>query len=381
MTAAAQQASAGSSAHVAARVAFDRIRYANCWEDGLLLVDALQPAPGKRILSIASAGDNSLLLLSKGAEVVAADLNQTQLACLDLRVVALRHLDDRDALAFLGFCSGSDRQETYRQLRSDLRPFSQTYWDAHPEAIQNGVIHAGKFEAYFRLFRTKALPWVHSRKDVEELLTAKTATERQVFYDRVWNSWRWRTLFRFFFSRFMMGRLGRDPEFFRYVEGSVGDRILARTRTALCDLEPAENPYLHYILKGSFEGAMPEWTHPEALAGIRKYADQLTLFHGGVEEAAAAMPGYDGFNLSDIFEYMDEPTTVALYGQLLRAARPGARLAYWNMLVPRERPDQYQKEVAKLGHDADVLFARDRACFYSAFRLEEVRETSQGGAG
>jgi len=30
-------------------------------------------------------------------------------------------------------------------------------------------------------------------------------------------------------SRLMLGRLGRDPEFLRYVEGSVAARLLQRT--------------------------------------------------------------------------------------------------------------------------------------------------------
>lgn len=42
------------------RARFDLIRYANVWEDAELLVAALRPGPGKRFLSIASAGDNSL---------------------------------------------------------------------------------------------------------------------------------------------------------------------------------------------------------------------------------------------------------------------------------------------------------------------------------
>ena len=66
-------------------VSFHFIRYANCWEDADVLCEALQPRKGMRILSIASAGDNSLALLAEGAEVVAADLSIAQLACLELR--------------------------------------------------------------------------------------------------------------------------------------------------------------------------------------------------------------------------------------------------------------------------------------------------------
>jgi len=185
---------------------------------------------------------------------------------------------------------------------------------------------------------------------------------------------RWRWLFQLFFSRFMMGRLGRDPEFFRYVEGSVADRILARGRYALIRLETHNNPYLRYIMTGGFAEAMPDWTRPEVLAGIRRYADRLTLFHGGIEAAAAqyGADGFDGYNLSDIFEYMDEASGAILYERLLSHARAGARLAYWNMLVPRRCPQRLAASVTPLDDLADSLFARDRAFFYSAFRVDEV---------
>lgn len=363
------------SAAVASRVAFDRIRYANCWEDSALLVETLRPAPGRRILSIASAGDNSLHLLAHGAEVVAADLNLTQLACVELRVVAVRHLSDHAALAFLGFYPVDDRLAVYAGLRDALTAGARAFWDANPGLIASGVIHAGKFENYFRLFRTRLLPLVHRRRVVEALLQPRDAAEREQFYEQQWNNRRWRWLFKLFFSRFMMGRLGRDPEFFRYVEGSVADRILVRSRYALTQLETHNNPYLRYVMTGGFATAMPDWTQPEILAGIRRYADRLTLFHGGIEDAAAryGADGFDGYNLSDIFEYMDEDSGACLYCKLLAHSRPGARLAYWNMLVPRHCPARFGDCVTPLDELARDLFARDRAFFYSAFRVDEVR--------
>ena len=41
------------------RARFDLIRYANCWEDADILCAALNPGPGKTIVSIASGGDKS----------------------------------------------------------------------------------------------------------------------------------------------------------------------------------------------------------------------------------------------------------------------------------------------------------------------------------
>lgn len=44
------------------------------------------------------------------------------------------------------------------------------------------------------------------------------------------------------------------------------------------------------------------------------------------------------FNLSDIFEYMSPAAHEAAYRSVLDCARPGARIAYWNMMVPRRAP-------------------------------------------
>ncbi|MFI0459233.1 MAG: DUF3419 family protein, partial [Candidatus Thiodiazotropha endolucinida] len=77
------------SSEVAARADFSQIRYAQCWEDADILVEALGVDRGGVCLSISSAGDNALALLGAGAEqVVALDLNPAQLACLALRVAA-----------------------------------------------------------------------------------------------------------------------------------------------------------------------------------------------------------------------------------------------------------------------------------------------------
>jgi S-adenosylmethionine-diacylglycerol 3-amino-3-carboxypropyl transferase len=107
---------------------------------------------------------------------------------------------------------------------------------------------------------------------------------------------------------------------------------------------------------------------------LKRNLDRLTTFEGPIEEAAAAHrgAGFDGFNLSDLFEYLDEPTGAALYGKLLETARPGARIAYWNMLVPRRLGPTFPGRVHSLDAEARALFARDLAFFYSAFVLEEA---------
>jgi S-adenosylmethionine-diacylglycerol 3-amino-3-carboxypropyl transferase len=357
------------------RVRFVRIRYANCWEDAAVLTAALQPASGKRILSIASGGDNAFALLAGGAEVVAADLSAAQLACVELKAATIRQFDRDETLAFFGIRESLSRPAHYAQLRGELSLAARTFWDEQPAAIDGGFIHAGKFEHYFHLFRRRVLPLVHSRRTIEALLKAKSEPEREEFYWRRWDTWRWRLMFRVFFSRWVMGRLGRDPEFFRYVEGSVADRILSRTQYALTVLPTHENPWLHYILTGNFTQALPPYLEPDMFARVRDGLNRLTLHLGPIEEAAEQHrgAGFDGFNLSDIFEYLDAESSAGLYERLLAAARPGARLAYWNMLVPRACPTSCAARVQPLTAQAAELWACDRAFFYRGFVLEEVR--------
>ena len=356
------------------RADFSIIRYANCWEDADVLLAALRPAAGKRILSIASAGDNALALVGEGADVVAADLSPAQLACLELRVAAFRRLEYEELLGFLGVRPAKDRTGVYRRLAGDLSEPARRFWDSHGPAIAAGIVSGGRFEGYFRAFRTKILPWIHGRKTVAALLAEKDETSRNTFYEQTWDTWQWRFLFRVFFSRFMMGRLGRDPEFFRYVEGSVAERILQRTRYALTALPTHANPYLAAILTGGYGAALPRYLRPEHFAPIRAGLDRLQLFQGSIEKAAEAhgSGGFDGYNLSDIFEYLDPDACRAIYRVLIDRARPGARLVFWNMLVPWQAPAELAGRVRSLEKEAAELFARDMAFFYSRLVIEEV---------
>jgi S-adenosylmethionine-diacylglycerol 3-amino-3-carboxypropyl transferase len=252
---------------------------------------------------------------------------------------------------------------------------ARRFWDAHPEAIAAGIGGAGKFERYFATFRTRILPLVHGRPPIEALLRGGDAPTRHAFYDRTWDTWRWRLLFRIFFSRFVMGRKGRDPAFFRYVQGSVAERILARTHHALTELDPAANPYLQWILCGEHRTALPLALRPEHFTTIRDRLDRFSWRLGTIEDAAAALgpASVDRFNLSDIFEYMGEETYRGALERLLQAARPGGRLLYWNMLVPRHRPEDLAHRLMALDDLGRDLLRADKAFFYSAVVVEEVR--------
>lgn len=370
-----------TDASIARRARFDQVRYASVWEDGDVLCDALEPvAPGGRLLSIASAGDNVLALLTLDpAEVVAVDLSPGQLACLEARVAAFRTLEDDDLLAFLGVSEGRDRAALWQRLRGAVSARTAAFWDARPADVANGIVHAGRFERYLRTFATRVLPLVHGAATRRALIAPRDAAARRVFYESRWDTARWRLLFRVFFSRFVMGRLGRDPAFFDQVGsgGRVGDRILARTRHALTALPTHDNPWLIYIMTGNFTPhALPRYLRMEHRPVIRARLDRLRLVEGAAEQAPGA---FTGMNLSDIFEYMPRPEFERVYAALLDRALPGARLAYWNMLVPRGCPERERARVHPLRALAETLHERDRAWFYHAFHVDEVKAPPVSG--
>lgn len=360
---------------VAARADFSRIRYAQCWEDADILVEALNLERGGRCLSISSAGDNALALLAAGADrVVALDLNQAQLACLALRVAAYRELNHSELLGLIGSRPSGQRRDLYQRCRPLLDKDSRAFWDGHGDAIDAGIGGAGKFERYFQLFRQRVMPLVHGRRTVARLLRGGEREQRESFYESNWNNWRWRLLFKLFFSRFVMGRMGRDPSFFRYVEGSVAEHILKHTRYALTVLDPADNPYLHWILTGTHGAALPYALREAQFDKIRGRIDRIEWHLLSIEEYLERFPEarFDAFNLSDIFEYMSPENYQALLERLLGAANPRARLAYWNMLAPRKCPSDLADRLRSLDELAADLYARDKAFFYGDFIVEEV---------
>jgi len=352
---------------------FDFIRYANVWEDADILCEALAPSAKQgRILSISSSGDNVLALLTLDPqEIAAVDLSGPQLACLELRLAAFKELDHLGLCQFLGVLPIQNRIKIYSEkLKKHLSASAQTYWEGNLQTICGGIIHAGKFERYLKAFGKWVLPLIHSRKTIDALLKTKTREERIRFYTHRWDTWRWRLLFKVFFSRFVMGRAGRAPAFFDQVRGNVAERILERSRHALTEGQTDQNPFLHYILRGNFsQDDLPCYLRPENFDAIRSRVDRIQIFHG---EADQIIQGpFDAFNLSDIFEYMDPDRFETCYKNILKIAKPGARIAYWNMLVERSCPASLRSEIVSLNEEASSLHAKDKAWFYQKFAIEQ----------
>ena len=354
---------------------FTAVRYAQCWEDADVLLDALAVQPGDVCLSIASAGDNALALLARHpAKVFAIDLNPAQLACLELRVAAYRLLSYDDLLVFLGSRRGQHRAKLYQTCRRLLSRHARAYWDERPEDIARGLASAGKFEQMMLRFRSAIVPLAHDRLMVDRLLAGGTRSERQAFFDTRWNTPMLRLLAILFLPRVVQSRIGRAVPFLPSSDLAHGRRLLARSERLITELDPAQNPYLHWMLTGTHGTALPFALRPENVPAIRANLDRLDWRLCALEDVLGELGdrSIDRFNLSDTFEYLAEPAFHTLLYRLARCGRRGGRLAYWNTTLRRRRPPIMADMLLPLTDLADSLKRKDRLFFYDDFVVEEI---------
>lgn len=326
-----------SELNISQKASFDFIRYATVWEDPVVLLQALNIEKNDQVLSIASAGDNCFsLLMADPKLIVAADINPVQLHLTELKIKAIQELSYQEVLAFLGYSSESNRAELFNKIEPHLSKEAAHYFrNSLPTWEKTGIIHQGKFEKYFQIFSRKVLPLIHSYKTIEQLLTPKSEHEQRQFFLRHWNTWRWRWLFKLFFSRTVMGWLGRDPEFLKQVEIPVSEFILRQAEIHLSSSRAAQNLFLRYNLTGSFGTLLPHYLQPENFEFIKDRIHRISLFHGFAEDAIAHYGHFHAMNLSNIFEYMNVQEFEQTAQKLVSGLFPGGRLAYWNLMVKR----------------------------------------------
>ena len=375
------------------RVDFSLIRYSQCWEDTEVLLESLDIQENDICFGILSAGDNVFSMLAENPKkVVALDISFPQIALAKLKKEVFNSLSYEEILEFMGVMKSDKRIEMYDRIKENLDKEVKEYWDFNKEAIQKGIIHAGKFEKFFKIFREKILPFVHSKKRIEKLLEKKSKQERMEYYDKHWNNFRWKLMFKLFFSKYIVGKLGRDKEFFRYAEKNISEEMKERSRYALCEQNPYENPYINYILTGNYrKDCLPYFLRKENFDKIRKNLHKVEILQSSVEEYLDQIDfKINKFNLSDIFEYMSAENYSKLMGKIYDNAEDNALLAYWNLIVERnsEKLD-YKKtdsEIAVTGKETNVngkkyermkeldrkLHEKDMTFFYTDFVVEKV---------
>lgn len=361
------------------------IRYSQCWEDPGVLRAALKVGPGDDVVSICSAGDNTLaLLLDNPRSMAAVDSNVAQLHLLELKMQALLHLDYDDFVGFVGARPASQRTRLFQHLASHLSSDCRNFWESHAGMIERGIIHCGKLERYLNFFRRVILPQLQSRDTIARLLSTTDVSVQDELYRTEWDTRGWRTLFRVFFSRLVMGTIGRDRAYFRYVDGNdPGSELLARTRRGLTQIPGGTNFFLEYMLTGRYDdlGKGPLYLREGNFDVLRRRAPVISLHEEDLTRFLWSAPtgGYSRFNLSDVLEYLSPAEKDNLLCQLARVSRAGGRAAFWSLFVPQDVPSCQRKNIRPRRGLAHSLRQGDRGFFYGGFHVWSLNAHSDQG--
>jgi S-adenosylmethionine-diacylglycerol 3-amino-3-carboxypropyl transferase len=356
----------------------DVLRYSQVWEDHLVLERGLRVQPDDDVLSIGSAGCNVLaLLLAEPRRIVAVDASPAQGALLELKLAGLRRLSHEDFAVLIGAREGGDRAGLYAALRPDLSAGARTWWDAHRDDLRAGPIRRGMLDRYFRSFQDEHISRLVEPGTLERFFELEDLERQTGLFDREIASPELQDAVRARFHRDAMSGSARDESQFRHVEErDMAGYFWGRFRQ-VCTTTPARgNFYLEWFLTSRYRDLAlgPPYLRPENFERLRRLADRVTLVVDDLDGFLRAQPpgAFSKANLSDMFEYLTEETTGDLLKLVASRMRPGGRIAYWNLLVPRARPERLADELVPLREESRALWRQDRVFFYSDFHLDEV---------
>lgn len=317
---------------------FDRVVYSSANEDGRSELRALAPGPTDHVVTVCGSGARALeLLLADVGSVTAVDWNVHQLHLLALKVAAWRTLAHPELLAFLGVTDG-DRPALYARARGALAATDRSYWDSRPALVAAGVLYCGVWERFFRVFAAAAWP---KRAALSRLFAAPTLAEQRRIWAAEWDDWRWRLGLRLLGQRWVWRYVLREPGAERIPPGADLAGAMAGLFAACAERHLfRDTAYLHVLLTGRYraEGPWPLHLRPESVETIRSRLDRLRWVHAPLHEhllAPEQRGRVDGFSLSDLSSYADDPTYAATWAGVRSAAAPGARVCERHFLAPR----------------------------------------------
>lgn len=352
------------------------IRYSQCWEDPTLVIESLKLNNEDVVLSIASGGENIFAILLKNPKkVIAIDSNLDQLYLVKLKTAAITALDFEEFVEFMGFKDSTSRIKYFERCKKHLKSEEINFWEDNLDSIKKGIVHIGKFENYLLKFRKYILSLVLSKNKIKKFLSASTLEEQEYFFKNYWNGIRWKLLFRIFFSKFLMSKLGRDKDYFKYNSNkNIAKHYFDRTKYGITKVHISKNYFMEYILTGNIKFPFKE--HPyldkNNFSVLKDKLKQVEYIKSDVLNFLKKIKpnSISKYNLSDIFEIMSQKEYSDIFKEITRTSKKDARVCYWNNLVERKNrmgEDKFSKD----SELSDNLSSKDRVFFYSRFIVEK----------
>jgi S-adenosylmethionine-diacylglycerol 3-amino-3-carboxypropyl transferase len=370
---------------------FRGLVYTQIWEDPEIDLEALALTPDCHVVAIASGGCNVLSYLTGDpARITAVDLSRAHVALNRLKLVAATRLPSWQAFyRFFGAADDQANIDAYERLIAPhLDPQSRAYWQGRGlqhfgrrrisifarNAYRHGVL--GRFIGI-----AHATARVHG-VDLRDLLSARSLEEQRRFFESVLAPLfdkpmvRWATA-----NRLSLYGLGIPPAQYEALAGgrAMGSVLRSRVERLACGFSLDDNYFAWQAFGrrygGDGEGPLPPYLRREQFATVRARVDRVEVLNRSVTEYLAACPdaSRDRYVLLDAQDWMADAQLNALWTEITRTARPGARVIFRTAAEPSLLPGRVDPALLarwRYEQAASLDFtSRDRSAIYGGFHL------------
>ncbi len=376
--------------------AFSKLVYPQIWEDPVVDMKALEIRPGHEVIAIASGGCNVLSYLTADpAGVTAVDLNGAHIALGKLKICALQNLPDYDTFfRFFGRADARANVRVYDQrLRARLDPATRAYWDKRRAFGRRRIgVFARNFYRHGLLGPFLGAGHALARQhglDPSVVLEARTIEEQRALYQE-----RLAPIFDKPLIRWMMKQpaslygLGIPPAQYKALAadspGGIGNVLSQRVERLACDFAVADNYFAWQAFGRRYapgpNPSLPPYLQEENFETVRSRACRVRYVQRSFTDILRDSPAarFDRYVLLDAQDWMIDADLTALWTQITRTAKPGARVIFRTAaderLLPGRAPDDLLDRWTYEEERSRELGRQDRSSIYGAFHLYVLKD-------
>jgi S-adenosylmethionine-diacylglycerol 3-amino-3-carboxypropyl transferase len=370
---------------------FHGLVYTQIWEDPEIDLEALDLQPDSHVVAIASGGCNVLSYLTGNpGRITALDLSLAHVALNRLKLVAASRLPSWEAFyRFFGAADAEANIAAYERLIAPcLDAPSRHYWEGRSlQQLGRRRISIFARNAYRHglLGRFIGLSHAIARAygvDLRELLSARTLEEQRQFFETAMaplfdkRAVRWATA-----NRLSLYGLGIPPAQYKALAGGSDMRHVLRSRLErlACGFSLDDNYFAWQAFGRSYadnaSGPLPPYLRREQFDVVRARAHRVEVMNRSITEYLTGCPdaSRDRYVLLDAQDWMTDAQLDALWTEITRTARPGARVIFRTAAEPSLLPGRLEPALLDCWHyEAELsqgLTQHDRSAIYGGFHL------------
>ncbi len=375
-------------------LAFSGMVYAQIWEDPEVDLAAMEIEPTHRIIAIASGGCNVLsYLVAEPAHVLAVDLNRAHVALTKLKLAGIRHLPTwEDFFRFFGEANRRDNLALFGAIEPHLDAETVAFWRGRSitgrrrlSMFAANIYRRGLLGRF--IGAGHALARLHGI-DLRELMRARTLAEQRDFFET-----RIAPLFERRLVRWLVRRratlfgLGIPPAQYDALAGPSGDMgavLRQRLERLACDFPLSENYFAWQAFNRGYardgNGPVPPYLQRANHERIANAASRVEVVRTSFTSQLASMADHslDRYVLLDAQDWMNPAQLTALWTEITRTARPGARVIFRTAgeatILPGRVPDDVLGRWRYEAEKSRQLGKRDRSAIYGGFHLYVLHE-------